>query len=101
MKNYFYAHLVDLGDVEKELDILGLEDSEKKELIMIIESSIHHKVVDIILTELSEDHKIIFLEHIGSDDHDNVWELLGRAIKKPSGLGWAEREKQWDYLILI
>ena len=83
MKNYFYAHLVDMSDISRELDILEIYDAEKNELILMIESTIHHKVVDVILTELSEDHKIIFLQHIKHDDHKKVWALLKDLIKNP------------------
>lgn len=80
---HFYTHIVDLDDVHKELDILEISDDEKNHLILMIESSMNHAVIEALLTELEGDHKHSFLMHISNDDHDNIWKTLKEGHKDP------------------
>lgn len=80
---HFYAHIIDLDDLHREFQILDLTDDEKNHLIVVIESSLHHVVIDVLLTELPEEHKENFLHHLAKNDHDSIWKVLKEAIQEP------------------
>ena len=77
MKPHFYSHIIEINSIHNSLDELGLEVHEKHELIIIVESSVHHVVIDTVLSELPEHDKKIFLGHVMSKEHDKVWDLIG------------------------
>ncbi|OGH11961.1 MAG: hypothetical protein A2857_05940 [Candidatus Levybacteria bacterium RIFCSPHIGHO2_01_FULL_36_15] len=81
MKKYFYSHIIEIDSIILELNKLDLSESEKTHLITLIDSSIHHVVLDAILSELSPEDKKIFLEHLSSDEHDKIWQLLNGKIE--------------------
>lgn len=76
MKKHFYSNIVELESLFYELDLLELEDYQKHELSNLIDSNLHHTILDIILSELSDDDKKLFLKHLNENDHDKVWEHL-------------------------
>ena len=80
---HFYTHIIDLRDVHSELEILDLSDDEKNHLILVIESSIHHVIIDTLLTELPDAHKRMFLHHLAHNDHESIWDLLRKGLHKP------------------
>lgn len=80
MIKHFYSYVVETDTLFLELDSLDLSVAEKKHLKMIAESSLHHAIVDVILAELSEDDKKLFLSHLHSHDHDKTWKLLRTKI---------------------
>ena len=81
--NYFYAHIVDTDNVRNELELLDMTDDEKNHLLMTVESSMHHVVINTLLTDLPEEHKQAFMTHLAQDDHANIWEVLKKAFEKP------------------
>lgn len=81
MKNHFYTHLVEIDTIEARLQELPIEDHERHELILIIHETIHHVVIDTVMTELSEEDKQRFLQHIQSEDHPSIWSLLKEKIQ--------------------
>lgn len=80
MKKHFYSHILEIDSLQVSLDLLDLTPKEKEELIAIAETSIHHVVIDIILSELKEEHKRIFLTYLSRDDHANIWIFLNQNI---------------------
>ncbi|MBI2031878.1 MAG: hypothetical protein HYT08_04670 [Candidatus Levybacteria bacterium] len=82
MKKYFYSHLITLDILETELDTLILSKEEKKELLDLAHQSIHHTVVDAILSHLSDEDKEIFLRLLAEGNHDKVWEHLNEKTDK-------------------
>jgi hypothetical protein len=80
MKKMFYSHLVETKDLEIELDSLDLKREEKDELLHHVHGSIHLKILDTVLSELSEDDKKKLVEHINNDDHGKIWEHLLRTL---------------------
>jgi hypothetical protein len=85
MKKHFYTHLVEIDSLYISLDLLEMKDEERKELTVIIESSIHHVVLDTVLSRLSDQDKKAFLAHVAADRHEEVWSLLktkARNIEK-------------------
>lgn len=82
MKKHFYTHLIEIDSVYTELDTLPLHKHEKDELIEIVHSTIHHVVIDTILSELTEEDKKTFLNHIHAENHDAIWKLLNEKTQE-------------------
>lgn len=78
--NHFYDDIIEIESLYIELDEIGLAPEEKEELSGLINSQIHHTVLDLILSHLSENDKKIFLSHHAMKKHDEVWSLLNRRI---------------------
>ncbi len=78
---YFYSHIIEIGDLHSALDRVGFEDHERKELILLVEDSIFHVVVNTVLTELSEEDKKKFLTHLHEDDNVKLWLHLREKIE--------------------
>lgn len=78
--NFFYAHLIEIEPVSRQLDQLDLSDEQKKHLAKLIDSSIHHTILDAILSELSLQDKRVFLKITQEDDHSKIWEFLHDKI---------------------
>jgi hypothetical protein len=76
IKDQFYSHLIETDSLTVALQSLDLTEDEHKHLEMLIESTIHHEIIDAILSELSEEDKKIFLKHLASDNHEQIWEHL-------------------------
>ena len=76
MKKYFYTHLIEIDTLYTQLDSLTLSSTEKKELILIIETTVHHVVLDIALTHLPHHAKKDFVNHVNSSNHKKAMLLL-------------------------
>lgn len=77
MKNkQFYDHIIETDSLMLALQSLEIDETEQKHLEMLIESTIHHEIIDAILSELSEDDKKVFLTHLASKNHEKVWDYL-------------------------
>lgn len=81
MKKHFYSHIIEIDSVFVAMDLLDMEKHEREELILIVESSVHHVVMDIVLSQLSEPDKKVFLSHMMEDRHDDIWDLLNAKTK--------------------
>jgi (p)ppGpp synthase/HD superfamily hydrolase len=73
---HFYSHLISIESLVIELDSMELSDKEKMHLTELIDSSLHHTVLDAILAELDEDDKKLFFKHLREQKHDKIWEIL-------------------------
>lgn len=58
-----------------------MSHEERVHLLTLAESNIHHAVLDAILSELSEQDKKIFMDHLHSNNHDEIWKLLNSRIE--------------------
>lgn len=76
MKRHFYTHLIEIDTLYTQLDSLTLTTTEKQELILIIETTVHHIVLDIVLTRLPEHAKKDFMKHVNSSNHKKAMLLL-------------------------
>jgi len=81
MKKQFYSHLVDITIIQTELDSLDIEPHEHQELMTIVHTTIHHGVIDDILSELNEDEKKTFLTNLSHDHHVNIWNHLYDVVE--------------------
>lgn len=80
MKQYFYSHIVETDSLVVAINNMQFTDKEKSHLISLIDSSLHHTVLDAILSELSLEDKQIFLRHMISNEHDKIWEHLNDKV---------------------
>lgn len=85
MKNQFYSHLIEINIVYAELDSVEMSKEEKARLKELIASNVHHLVIDTVLSNLSLENKKIFLKHLATDDHNEVWKHLTSNIKGIEG----------------
>lgn len=75
-KKYFYTHIVDTSTLSLELGNINLTPKERTHLISLIDSNLHHEILDLVLSELNPIDKKTFLTHLASEDHKKVWKLL-------------------------
>lgn len=73
---YFYSHLIEIETIITELDKMDLSDEEKLHLASLIDSSLHHTILDAILSELSDQDKRVFMQHVSSGNDDKIWKFL-------------------------
>lgn len=73
MSKTFYSHLVEINFLHEELDLLDLSENEKDELKQHVHGSIHYVALDIVLSELSQEHKKVFIKHLNENDHESLW----------------------------
>ena len=77
---HFYSHLVEFDSIVIELNKMNLTEGEKTHLLGIIDESLHHTVLDAVLSQLSEEDKKVFLEHVISNDHNKIWKHLNSKV---------------------
>lgn len=77
---YFYSHLIEIESITIELDKLDLSDGQRMHLANLVDSSLHHTILDAILSELSEEDKIKFIKHLEEDDHGKIWQFLNSKV---------------------
>lgn len=77
---YFYSHLIEIESIITELDKLDLSDDQRIHLANLIDSSLHHIILDAILSQLKEEDKRVFLRHVHENDHDKIWQFLNEKI---------------------
>ncbi len=80
MKKYFYAHLIEIESVTSELDKLDLSEEQKVHLTGLIDSSLHHTILDAVLSELTPADKRVFLNHLQDSDHGKIWNFLNEKV---------------------
>lgn len=79
---YFYSHLIKIESILTELDKLDLDYQQKHHLTKLLDSSLHHTVLDAILSQLSDQDKRSFMLHLKGEDEDKIWEFLNKKIEK-------------------
>lgn len=77
---HFYSHLIEIESLSVELDQMDLSETERAHLASLIDSNLHHTILDAIFSELSEDDKQELVEKIGASDHDKIWEFLNKRV---------------------
>ncbi len=80
MKKQFYSHLISIESIIAELDQLGFDSDEKIYLANLVDTNLHHTIMDLILSELNDDEKNIFLSLLTKDDQSKIWEHLNIKI---------------------
>ena len=80
-KKYFYTHIIDTSTLSLELGDMDLTSKERLHLISLIDSNIHHEILDLILSELNSEDKKTFLTHLASEDHIKVWKFINEKVE--------------------
>lgn len=78
---YFYSGIIDISSITIEIADMDMEPHERKHLLELAESNVHHTILDTILSHLSEDDKKEFLKHVRDEDNENVWKLLKEKVE--------------------
>jgi predicted dinucleotide-utilizing enzyme len=81
MKKNFYSHIVEIDSVYTVLDVMDMTVEERQELIVIVDATVHHVVMNAVLSQLSESDKKLFLTHLAAENHDEIWSLLNEKVK--------------------
>ena len=79
-KVFFYSHLIEIESIVIELDKLDLSPEQKEHLTNLIDSSLHHTILDAVLSQLSPQDKKVFLKSLEEDDHSKIWKFLNEKI---------------------
>lgn len=83
---HFYSHLINLEELFVKLEELRLRDEHRDHLSLLIDSTLHHVILDLILTNLNKQDKIIFVEMIRTDkNHHEIMEFLVIRIDNIEG----------------
>lgn len=79
---YFYSHLIEIQSLVIELDQMELDPREKTHLAHLIDSTLHHHVLDTVLDQLDLQDKEVFLNHLMENDHTKIWKFLNEKVDK-------------------
>ncbi|KKQ57322.1 MAG: hypothetical protein US77_C0022G0013 [Microgenomates group bacterium GW2011_GWC1_38_14] len=80
MKKAFYSHLIDTSSISLALGDMELTQEERIHLISLVESSLHHAVLDMILSELNEGDREEFVKQLADEDDEKIWNFLNKKI---------------------
>lgn len=69
-KKLFYSHLIEIESLTLSLEEMDLDEEEKKHLAELLDSTIQHTILDLVLSKLSEKDKEIFVEKLRQNPHD-------------------------------
>jgi len=72
MSKLFYDHLIVINEVHDTLLALKMSDEDHFQTLEVIDETVHHHVLDIILTHLPKEHHESFLERITKAPHDKT-----------------------------
>lgn len=76
----FYTHLVEIESIIVELDKMGLDTEQKLHLAKLLDSSLHHVILDAIFSELKESDKKAFVSHLQDGKHERIWKFLNEKV---------------------
>lgn len=77
---HFYSHIIETSSISLELGNMDLSKEERVHLMTLMDATMHNVILDVILSELSDEDKKIFLTHLSSNNHDKIWEHLKKKI---------------------
>lgn len=78
----WYTHLIEIESIIVELDKMELSKEEKLHLAHLINSSLHHVVLDAVLSQLQEQDKALFIRYLNEDNHDKIWKFLNEKVER-------------------
>jgi len=76
MNKYFYSHIIEIDTLIIEIKKLDFPEPEKNNLVTLVDNTIYHKVIDVVLSELGEEDKQLFLKLLAQDQHKDIWDHL-------------------------
>lgn len=81
----FYTKIVEIDSLIHALDELDFDEDEKQHLADLIDGTIHHTILGEILSLLSDEDKKVFIRHLETDDHDQIWQFLNSRVENIEG----------------
>lgn len=78
----FYSRLIEIESIVIELDQMDLTDEQKTHLAILVDSSLHHAILDAILSQLTDVDKRVFISHLNEGNHDRIWKFLNEKVDK-------------------
>lgn len=76
MSKYFYSHIIETTEISLEIGDLDIPKEDRVKLIALAEENLHHSLLDLVLSHLSEEDKKTFLSHLVTSDHKKAWEFV-------------------------
>ena len=74
---YFYSKYIIVESLVEEMHTLDLSDDERHHLAALVDSQLHHAILDEILSNLSEKDKELFLDQMNEDpENENIMDFL-------------------------
>lgn len=70
MSKIFYDHLIIREEITALLDLHNLEPEEREELLQIIDETLHHNTLNVILNHLPKEHHREFMSRFHAAPHD-------------------------------
>lgn len=80
-QQFFYSQLIEVESIIIELDKMDLSADEKLHLTQLIDSSLHHAILDAVFSELSDQDKRMLVNHLNKGDHEKIWSFLQGRIE--------------------
>lgn len=79
---YFYSKYIVIEFLIGELHSMDLSDEERHHLASLIDSSLHHAILDEILSNLSEENKREFLHQLNQDpENEKIMDFLKDKVE--------------------
>lgn len=72
MSKVFYDRLIVIEEITAVLDSRGLTVEERQEVLSLTDQTLHHHVLDVILTHLPKEHHESFLSRFHQAPHDET-----------------------------
>ena len=80
MNKHFYSKIIEIESIKLKLEELDMTPEERNHINRLIDASLHNTILDLILSELSEEDKRIFIDHLIEENHDKIWQHLNKNI---------------------
>ena len=68
--SYFYSYLIQIDDLVTAMEDLELEDHHKQHLGALADSTVHHTILELILSKLSPTEKTTFVKMLHKNPQD-------------------------------
>lgn len=79
---YFYSRYIVIEELIEELHSLELSVDERYHLASLIDSSLHHAILDEILSNLSKEEKKVFIAKMNKDpESEELLDFLNERIE--------------------
>lgn len=78
---YFYSHLIQVDDLVIAMEELELEGHHKEHLSALADSTVHHTILELILSKLSVEDRKTFIKMVHKNPDDpELMEFLNKRI---------------------
>lgn len=83
---HFYTKFISIESLIAELHEMDLSEEERVHLAALIDSSIHHVILDEVLSNLKDEDKKLFLKLLAEEqEHDKIVNFLNERVDNIEG----------------